>query len=194
MGETPYFVTMVELDGDQKFIILGQENVFFVDNSLRKNPSNMPSSAGTEEFKYSDIKKIKYYRNHRNFFKLQLIGEGNPQEMQIISQDTPNLINSLKCYWQIDHMKRFLSYRELRIDIADELPREEEENNNNLGLSSQKNTNSRHMPIQDGYKFHMQNNYKFALKKEFEQHPKKKSQYVDTNSAHNEDLQNATDI
>ena len=38
--------------------------------------------------------------------------------MLIISEDAPNLINSLKCYWQIDYMNRTLSFRELRIDIA----------------------------------------------------------------------------
>ena len=37
VGETPYFVTLVELESDQKFMILGQQKVFFVDNSLRKN-------------------------------------------------------------------------------------------------------------------------------------------------------------
>ena len=71
VGETPYFVTMVELDSDQKFMILGEMTVFFVDNSLRNNPNSMAQTS-TDNFKYSAIKKIKYYKSHRNFFKLQL--------------------------------------------------------------------------------------------------------------------------
>lgn len=120
VGETPYFVTMVELDSDQKFMILGEMTVFFVDNSLRNNPNSMAQTS-TDNFKYSAIKKIKYYKSHRNFFKLQLQPEDQQPkqpDMLIISEDAPNLINSLKCYWQIDYMNRTLSFRELRIDIA----------------------------------------------------------------------------
>ena len=120
VGETPYFVTMVELDSDQKFMILGEMTVFFVDNSLRNNPNSMAQTS-TDNFKYSAIKKIKYYKSHRNFFKLQLQPDDQQPkqpDMLIISEDAPNLINSLKCYWQIDYMNRTLSFRELRIDIA----------------------------------------------------------------------------
>ena len=120
VGETPYFVTMVELESDQKFMILGQQQVFFVDNSLRKNAT---AGQALDDFHYRDIKKIKYYRSHRNFFKLELFRVAEPK--LITSEDAPNLINSLKCYWQIDNMNRTLSFRELRIDIAQKLPQEE---------------------------------------------------------------------
>ena len=45
----------------------------------------------------------------------------------IISQDTPNLLNSLKCYWQIENMERTLSFRELRIDIKNEMDADDAE-------------------------------------------------------------------
>ena len=90
---------MVELESDQKFMILGQTRVFFVDNSLRKNAT---TEQNNDDFDYSEIKKIKYYRSHRNFFKLELHAKEHhdgPDTKTIISEDAPNLINSLKCYW-----------------------------------------------------------------------------------------------
>jgi len=58
---------MVEVESDRKFMILGQSQVFFVDNSLKK------LSAGTsEDFTYSDIRKVTYFTQFPNFFKLQL--------------------------------------------------------------------------------------------------------------------------
>ena len=128
VGETPYFVTLVELESDQKFMILGQQKVFFVDNSLRKNANQGTS----DDFEYRDIKKIKYFKSHRNFFQLVLHDQIEPKV--IISEDAPNLINSLKCYWQIDNMNRTLSFRELRIDILAKLPEDEEIDQNNMGL------------------------------------------------------------
>ena len=40
------------------------------------------------------------------------------------------------------------------------------------------------MPVEPDYQYHMQKNYKFALKRDFERNQKKNSQFVDTNSAH----------
>ena len=86
----------------------------------------------------------------------------------IPSEDAPNLINSLKCYWQIDNMNRTLSFRELRIDIAQELPQEEAEANSNLGLLGAKSNPARNMQAEKDYDYHMQKGYKFALKGSFE--------------------------
>lgn len=103
VGETPYFVTMVELESDRKFMILGQNKVFFVDNSLRR-PANQAS--GGDDFDYSSIKRIRYWRSHENFIKLELSSGGSNEHKQnekeeklIICEDASNLINSLKCYW-----------------------------------------------------------------------------------------------
>ena len=106
--EEPYYVTMVEMEAaDRKFMILGQTQVFFVENSLRRYADN------TDDFKYSEIKRLKYWKNREDFvvikFKSTRSNKGNDEErkyeekvrddMKIICEDARNLINSLKCYW-----------------------------------------------------------------------------------------------
>jgi len=114
------------------------------------------------------------------------------EPLLIISQDAPNLINSLKCYWQIENMERTLSFRELPIVISTKLSEEEEESLN-LGLSGSSGNSAKQMPPDHGYMYHMQKNYKFALKMEFERNQKKNSEFVDTGSAHT-GHQNSADI
>ena len=75
-------------------MILGSEHVYFVDNSLRQNQN---IQEGADFFKYQKIRKIKCYKERRDYFKLELFGGQEP--MNIISEDAPNLIMSLKCYW-----------------------------------------------------------------------------------------------
>ena len=101
-------------------MILGKKQIFFVDDSLKLSHDD-----GLTKINYYDIKKIKCYKSHRNFFKLEL--NRGQDTLLIISQDAPNLINSLKCYWQIENMDRTLSFRELRIDIAARLGDEDVE-------------------------------------------------------------------
>lgn len=91
VGETPYYVTLVEVDSDRKFLILGQTTVYFVDNSLRMTGS------GNEDFPYSHIEDVSYYNPFPNFFKLKLRGEAVPRAF--VCEDSKSLINSLKCYW-----------------------------------------------------------------------------------------------
>lgn len=68
VGETPYYVTMVEVESDSKFMILGQTKVFFVDNSLRLTGSDK------ENFEYKDIDDVSYYTPYPNFFRLKIKG------------------------------------------------------------------------------------------------------------------------
>ena len=70
INETPYFVTMVEVNSDQRFMILGQRSVFFVDNSLRN--SSQTNSIGEKPLKYEQIEKIQYFRSHPNIIKIML--------------------------------------------------------------------------------------------------------------------------
>lgn len=59
-----------------------------------------------------------------NFFKLKIRDDDNRKttsEHQFICEDAKSLINSLKCYWQIDNMDRTLSFRELHISIKEDL-------------------------------------------------------------------------
>ena len=35
VGETPYFITLIEMDYVQKYMILGKKKIFLVDDSLR---------------------------------------------------------------------------------------------------------------------------------------------------------------
>ena len=119
VGETAYDVTMVEVDSDRKFLILGQTTVFFVDNSLRMTGS------GSEDFAYSEIEDVSYYNPFPSFFKLKLRNERMPRPF--VCEDAKSLINSLKCYWQIDYMNRTLSYRELRIHISNSPPKDAED-------------------------------------------------------------------
>lgn len=121
VGETPYYVTMVEVESDRKFLILGQTTVFFVDNSLRMSGSG----GGDDDFPYGRIQDVSYYTPFPNFFKLQIVGE--PEPRAFICEDAKSLINSLKCYWQIDYMNRTLSFRELRIHIRDSPPKDQED-------------------------------------------------------------------
>lgn len=72
VGETPYYVTMVDSESDRKFLILGKTKVFFVDNSLKKT-----NNAGDGDFAYSRIKQVDYYTKYPNFFKLT-IAEDEP--------------------------------------------------------------------------------------------------------------------
>ena len=109
---------MVEVESDRKFLILGKTKVYFVDNSLKMSGSG----GGDDDFLYKDISDVSYYTPYPNFFKLQIIGD--PEARAFICDDAKSLINSLKCYWQIDYMNRTLSYRELRIHIRDSPPRD----------------------------------------------------------------------
>lgn len=173
-------------------MILGEESVFFVDNSLRNSGSSLQGNEKT--LKYEQIKKIKYYKSHRNFIKI-IHFDGSPsnlQEQVIISEDASNLIQSLKCYWQIDNMNRTYTFRELRIDILEQLPEEDEDMHNFQNLTAKSNP-ARNMPVEDDYMYHVQKNYKFSLKRDFQRDLKKQSKFVDTSSAHT-GLQNSTDV
>lgn len=64
-------------------------------------------------------------------------------------------------------MNRTFSFRELRIDIKETLPEEEEETHSNLLMGMKKNSRTR-IPADTGYMYHRQKNYKFALKLDFE--------------------------
>ena len=88
-------------------------------------------------------------------------------------------------------MERTLSFRELRIDISPKLSSEEEEKLNMVG--GQNSNAVKQMPPDQGYMYHMQKNYKFSLKNEFERNQKKNSEFVDTGSAHT-GHQNSTDV
>lgn len=119
VGETPYYVTMVEAESDRKFLILGKTKVFFVDNSLKKT-----NNTSQDDFEYSKITQVEYYMKYPNFFKLKIRDDDNPKrtsDHQFICEDAKSLINSLKCYWQIDNMDRTLSFRELHISIKEDL-------------------------------------------------------------------------
>ena len=65
-------------------------------------------------------------------------------------------------------MNRTLSFRELRIDILAKLPEDEEIDQNNMGLLGAKTNPAKQMAADDGYVYHMQKNYKFALQTKFE--------------------------
>ena len=65
VNETPYFVTLIELEFVQKFMILGKSTIFFVDDSLRLTNN---AEDGLSKIRYQEIKKIKVFKSHRNFF------------------------------------------------------------------------------------------------------------------------------
>ncbi len=124
VGETPYYVTMVDSESDRKFLILGKTKVFFVDNSLKKT-----NNTSHDDFAYSRVKQVDYYTKYPNFFKLTIADEAEPKKTmvhQFICEDAKSLINSLKCYWQIDNMDRTLSFKELHISISEDLTNAEE--------------------------------------------------------------------
>ena len=67
VGETPYYVTMVEAESDRKFLILGKTKVFFVDTSLKKT-----NAQSQDDFAYSRVKQVDFYTKYPNFFKLTI--------------------------------------------------------------------------------------------------------------------------
>ena len=88
-------------------------------------------------------------------------------EKLIISEDAVNLIESLKCYWQIDNMNRTYTFRELRIELIEHLPQAEEEESKSLGLVATKHNPAHNLPVEKNYVWHLQKDYKFALRRDF---------------------------
>ena len=68
VSDVPYYVTMVELDCDQYFIILGKSSFYFVDSSLRDHTPDTPGRT----FAYADLIKVKCDRRRPNLLQLVL--------------------------------------------------------------------------------------------------------------------------
>lgn len=68
VSDVPYYVTMVELDCDQYFIILGKSHFYFVDSSLRDHTADAPGRT----FAYADLLKVKCDRRRPNLLQLIL--------------------------------------------------------------------------------------------------------------------------
>ena len=62
-----------------------------------------------------------------------------------------------------------------------------------MGLLGAKTNPAKQMAADDGYVYHMQKNYKFALQNKFERDQKKNSTFFDTKSMFT-GLQNETDV
>jgi len=89
---------MVELKGENFFIILGKFMFYFIQHSLHEVDDD------NSKFKYSWIKCIKQDQKRSNLLQIELSSEKNkmqPQFLNISTSDRRLLINSFKCYWQI---------------------------------------------------------------------------------------------
>ena len=67
VDDVPYYVTMVDVEQEQYFIILGKTKFYFVDSNLRESTDD-----SARAFKYSCVEKIRCDRKRRNLLQLIL--------------------------------------------------------------------------------------------------------------------------